>query len=384
MRLTPLRPTAIAAALIAATVLTGCASWFEGSSANPPTPLAKLEAGQKLSIAWSEKAGDVEGGGFMPYYQGGNVLAASQDGAFHEWEASSGQRVREWNVKRGFSGGLSANEDTVFVGSANGELLALERVSGKERWHAPLTSVAPEAPLVAGDVVIARTNDGRITGFDVKDGRQLWSSARTLPQLLLRNTGSMQLVGNEALLVGQAAGRVAVLRPATGDVLWESALAAPRGATEIERITDVVTRPVFDNGQVCAVAYQGRVGCLDARSGSLQWARELSSTRGLTLDERNLYVTADDGSVQAYDRSTGRNLWLQTGLKYRDVSGPARLGRYILVADGEGYLHLLSSDDGRLAGRIKGDFVSAVELITLPDGVLLLSRNGRVARITLG
>ncbi|TCP10816.1 Beta-barrel assembly machine subunit BamB [Crenobacter luteus] len=377
------RPTLIAAAL-AVVALGGCASWFEGSSANPPTPLTRLEAGQKVNLAWSARVGEVAGGGFMPFYQGGNVLAVAEDGRFSEWEASSGQRVREWRIKDGIASGVSANAETVFVGSRDGRLLALERASGKQRWAATLTSLPTEAPQLAGSVVIARTSDGRITGFDANDGRQLWSSARSQPQLLLRNAGSMQLVGDGALLVGQPAGRVAVLRPSTGDVLWESTLAAPRGATEIERVTDVVSRPVFDAGQVCAVAYQGRVGCLDARSGTLMWARELSSTRGLTLDERNLYVTADDGSVQAYDRATGRNLWQQAGLKYRDVSGPARLGPYLLVADGEGYVHLLSRDDGRLAGRLKGDFASAVELISLPDGVLLLGRNGRVARITLG
>ena len=40
-------------------------------------------------------------------------------------------------------------------------------------------------------------------------------------------------------------------------------MALPRGATELERVADVMGNPVVDERQVCAVAYQGRVACFD-------------------------------------------------------------------------------------------------------------------------
>jgi outer membrane protein assembly factor BamB len=372
------------AALIGTVFLSACS--FDGTSSRPkPTPLASFAARQPVQLKWSGSMGAALNGGFSPVYAQGDILLADSKGSVREWDASTGRLLREWSIKRQLSAGIAANADNVYVGTQDGALLALDRKTGAKRWEAQLTSNATEAPQLAGDVLVVRANDGRVTGFDAKDGRQLWSSSHVLPQLLLRNSGSLQAIGNEVVLAGQPGGRVAVLRPTTGEALWESVLAAPRGGTELERVTDVVSRPQYDNGQVCAVAYQGRVGCFDARSGSLSWSRELSSSRGVTLDNHTLYVTAEDGSVQAFDRNTGRSLWKQDALKFRDVSGPARLGRFILVADAEGYLHLLSNEDGSVVGRLKTDIAGAAQPILLDGGsVLVYGSNGRVALVSLG
>ena len=205
-----------------------------------------------------------------------------------------------------------------------------------------------------------------------------------LPQLTVRNNGSMQAVGKEAVMVGQAGGRLDIINPQTGNPLWQGAVANPRGATELERMTDVTSRPVFDGGQVCAVAYQGRVACFEARSGNLLWAREISSSRGLAVDGRNVYVTAEDGSVWAFDRGTGRNLWKTDDLKYRDVTGPALLGRFVLVGDGEGYAHLLSNESGSIVGRVKVGSGLANQPVSLGSSALMQGKDGRLALLTLG
>ncbi len=173
-----------------------------------------------------------------------------------------------------------------------------------------------------------------------------------LPALTVRHSGSLQALGGEVALLGMSGGRLGVLNLASGELIWESAVTLPRGATELERIADVASPPVFDGNMVCAVAFQGRVACLDAKSGTPLWSRELSSSRGLTFDARLLYVTADDGTVHAFDRYSGTPMWKQEGLRYRGVSAPALLNGQVLVYDAEGYAHLLSSLDGSLVGRL--------------------------------
>lgn len=380
-----MRFSLLATALAGSVLLSACSSWFDSSSRVQPTPLASFQARQPLQVKWTESLGSALSAGFVPVYAQGNVVLAGSDGSVREWDSLTGRSMSDWRIKRRLSAGVAANADNVFVGSADGALLALDRKTGQKRWEAALTSYATEAPVLIGDVVVVRANDGRITGFDAKDGRQLWSNARALPQLLLKSGATMQSVGNnEALLLGQPGGRVVVLRPSNGEVLWESVLASPRGGTELERVTDVASRPQYENGQVCSVTYQGRVGCLDARSGSLIWARDLSSSRGVAIGDRDVYVTADDGSVQAFDRSTGRSMWKMDALKHREVSGPVRLGRFVLVADGQGYLHLLSNEDGSVVGRVRTDINGAQQPIVLGDNVLVYGTNGRIALVSLG
>ncbi|PXX44598.1 MULTISPECIES: outer membrane protein assembly factor BamB [Aquitalea] len=378
-----MRRQLLVTAVLSSFMLAGCASWFESSSAAKPTPLAAIKPIQALNVKWtlSQAASD---SGFIPVYANGNVVAADPSGHVRTVDALSGRVSADVALKRQLSSGVAVAGDTVVLGTQEGTLLAVDRSSGKTLWEQSLTSVLLEAPQIAGGMVVVRSNDGRLTGFSLADGKQQWSIAHAQPQLLVRNTGSMQAVGNEAVMVGLPGGKLDIISPANGNTLWEGVVANPRGATELERITDITSRPVYDGGQVCSVAYQGRVACFDAKSGSLMWAREQSSSRGVALDGSKLYVTAEDGSVWAYDRSTGRSLWKTDALKFRNVSGPAMLGRFVLVIDGEGYGHLLSNESGSLVGRVKlGSEGATAQPISLGASALVQGNNGRLSLLSI-
>jgi outer membrane protein assembly factor BamB len=251
-----MRMKLLATAILSSVLLGGCASWFGGDQVNAPTPLHDIKVEQKLSVKWTQDIGDTSRGGFTPLYRNGNVIVANADGTIRVLDALSGRTNSRWDLKKtALTSGIAADDGSVYVGTGDGSLLAIDRSNGKVRWRQTLTSIALEAPQLVGQVLVVRTNDGRLTGFDVQDGKQLWSVAKSLPQLIVRNTASLTAVGNEALLSGQAGGRLQALRPATGDVLWDVAVANPRGATELERVTDVVSRPVFDHGGFVADTY---------------------------------------------------------------------------------------------------------------------------------
>ncbi|POZ62733.1 outer membrane protein assembly factor BamB [Chromobacterium alticapitis] len=370
-------------AVISSLSLAGCASWFEGSNQFQPTPLAAIKQVQSLSVKWALQQA-APASGFLPVYANGNVVAADAAGRIRSVDALSGRLQADVSLKRALSTGVAVNGDVVLAGTQDAKLLAVDRSSGKKLWEQPLTSLMLEPPQIAGDIVVVRTNDARLTGFSLADGKQQWSVGNVLPQLTVRNDGSMRAVGREAVMVGLAGGQLDIINPQSGNTLWQGAVATPRGATELERVTDVVSRPVFDGGQVCAVAYQGRVACFEARSGSLQWAREVSSSRGLALDARNVYVTAENGSIWAYDRQTGRNVWKNDDLKYRDVSGPAMMGRFVMVVDGEGYAHLLSNESGGIVGRGKiGTSGPVNQPVSLGSTALVQGQDGRLAMLNL-
>jgi len=378
-----MRRQLLVTAVLSSFLLAGCASWFEGSVAAKPTPLADIKPIQALKVKWtlSQAASD---GTFTPVYANGNVVSADADGHIRVVDALTGRQTADIALKRGLSAGVAVAGDTVIVGTMDGKLLAADRNSGKVLWEQSLTSVILEAPQVAGSMVVVRSNDGRLTGFSLSDGKQQWSVSHTQPQLLVRNTGSMQAVGNEAVMVGLPGGKLDIISPANGNTLWEGVVANPRGATELERITDITSRPVYENGQVCAVAYQGKVACFDAKGGNLMWSRELSSSRGVALDASKLYVTAENGSVWAYDRTTGRNLWKTDALKFRNVSGPAMLGRFVLVIDGEGYGHLLSNENGSLVGRVKlGSEGTVAQPLSLGSSALVQAASGRLSLLSI-
>ncbi|WP_028536878.1 outer membrane protein assembly factor BamB [Paludibacterium yongneupense] len=371
--------------VLSTSLLAGCASWFESSTRQAATPLKPVHELQAMKVKWSVSVGQTPSDSFVPVYDRGNVIATSAAGVVLTIDSLTGRVVSKSDTGRMLSASVTVNDDLMFAVTRDGHLLAIDRASGKTRWDQALTSVALEPAQAGSKVVIVRSSDGRVTGFALADGKQLWSQTHVLPALTVRDTGSMALVGSDVALIGQAAGKVSVLGQDAGNIAWEAAVSTPKGATELERITDVVSRPVFDNGQICAVAYQGRVACFDAHNGQLQWGREISSSRGIALDAQHVYVTDENGSILSYDRNTGRNVWKQDDIKYRNVSGPAMLGRYILVTDSAGYAHLLSNENGSLVGRIRlGTSGQTGQPVSLGDSALIQGLDGRLVMLSLG
>jgi outer membrane protein assembly factor BamB len=175
-----------------------------------------------------------------------------------------------------------------------------------------------------------------------------------MPALVLRNF-SAPVVDHDVIYLGMAGGKLVALTLADGRQLWESTVATPRGASELERIADIVSAPVVEGNQVCAAAFQGRVACMNIRDGAVMWARDLSSWSGLALDKQNVYVTDDRGYVNALERTTGRSMWRQEQLFAREVSAPAVAGPYVVVGDFEGYVHYLDPNDGKLLAQTDTD-----------------------------
>jgi outer membrane protein assembly factor BamB len=143
--------------------------------------------------------------------------------------------------------------------------------------------------------------------------------------------------------------------------------------------------PVVDGDRVCAVAYQGRVGCFDTQSGTTIWARDMSSIAGMDADHRGAYITDDKNAVVALDKANGGSLWKQDKLSGRGVSAPLAFGRFVIVGDFQGYVHFLSREDGAFAARIATDG-SAIGAPPVPldnDSILVQTRNGGVFSISV-
>ncbi|MFN3715541.1 MAG: outer membrane protein assembly factor BamB, partial [Thiobacillus sp.] len=262
------------------------------------------------------------------------------------------------------------------------EVIALDLSSGQPRWKASLPSEVVGTMLVAGNMAIVRTGDGGIHGLDTADGSRKWLYSRNLPALTLRGSGGITLAGG-VLYAGFPGGKLAALNPANGAQLWEATVALPRGATELERVADVMGNPAADDRQVCAVAYQGRVACFDRVTGALLWARDTSSNSGLAMDGQNVYVTDDKDAVTAYDKASGRAGWRQDKLARRQVTAPLALGNWIVVGDGQGYVHVLSTEDGRFLGRAKVDDAVRTAPVDIGPGFVVQTGKGSVIAFRL-
>lgn len=344
------------------------------SSGPKMTPLTPVTAKVDMRELWSASIGKAGDYTFTPAVVGNSVYVAARDGAISKLVDGR----TEWSIKAGqpLSGGVGANGRLVAVGTAKGDVLAFAADDGRPLWQAKVSSEVLAAPAVGDAGVAVKSGDNRVVLLDAGDGGRKWLYQRATPPLAVRSAAP-PVIADRFVFAGFPGGKLVALTLQNGAPAWEGTVASPKGATELDRVADVVSVPAIDGRQICGVAFQGRVACFDmGQGGALMWARDVSSASGLALDSRFLYVTDARGAVHALDRSSGASLWKQDRLLNRQVSGPAVKGDVVAVADGEGYLHLLSREDGGFVGRQKIDGSPVRAPVTTVGGAFLVQTSG--------
>ena len=374
------------ALLFALFALGGCSTvkdWFGSKdSAAEPAKLTGINETAKFEVRWHTDLGDSGASLLQPALTKDAIYGASGKGTLTRVDRVSGKQV--WRVESDIavSGGVGAGEGLALIGSTKGEVLAYGE-DGKLRWKSKVSSEVLSAPQAAEGVVIVRSGDGRIAGLDAADGKRMWLYERSTPALVVRSHAGVTLQRGVAF-AGFAGGKLAAIKISDGSLLWEVSVSQPRGATELERISDITSNPVADDEQVCAIAFQGRVACYDAAQGNSLWSRDIGSDKGMMLLRKYLYLSDARGAVIALDKTSGSTVWKNEKLFLRDTAAPYALGNFVAAGDFEGYLHGLNREDGSFAARIKldGSAIQAAPL-GLDDGLLVQTRGGGLYSLSL-
>ncbi|MDR1662588.1 MAG: outer membrane protein assembly factor BamB, partial [Azoarcus sp.] len=322
------------------------------SSTPGPADLVKFTPSAELRKLWKVSIGEADSYVFQPMAVDESVYAADADGEVVRIE--NGKKKWKVDLRAKLSAGVGADGDLVIVVSEAGQAIALDAETGQERWRANIGAEVLAPPAIGGGVVVLRASDHRLIGLEAKDGRQRWLYQRNMPPLALRSHAGALIVDDVAL-VGFPGGKVVAVSLEHGGNLWELNVSRPRGATELERVADVAGVPVVRRSEVCAVTYQGRAACFDASNGNTLWARDFSSHVGMDRDTRFAVLVDERDSVQALDVYSGVTVWRQDAMPRRQLTRPLIFDDYIVVGDGEGYVHLLAREDGAFAARARAD-----------------------------
>lgn len=374
--------------LVVLAVVTGCSSlnplnWWASDAGPKMAELPQIQPAANLHPMWQSEAGGQTGAGIAPGISGGNAYIASTEGQISKIELSSGRLLWRTAVGARVSGGVGCDSSVIVVGSPEGEVIALEAATGNVRWRARVSSEILTSPVVTGDMVLVRSSDSRIFALDAKDGRRRWVYQRSAASLSVRSPAGI-VVANGHAYGGFAGGKLVAIALSNGGVRWEGTVSLPRGANELERVTDVIGLPWVTEQEACAVSFQGRVACFGAMNGNILWSREMSSVSGLDADTSYLFVSDDKGAVHALNRSSGTSIWKQDRLFRRALSAPVVYGRHIVVGDIQGFVHLLSRDTGAFTARSATDGSQIFAQPKVIDGKLMvLTRGGRLFLYTL-
>lgn len=364
-------------------VLAGCSSWNPFSSKsekNAPAPLLEIKQTFSVKQLWSVQVGSSQNYVFSPAIVGQQLYVAAADGTLLKIDAVTGRA--DWRVNAGvrLTGGVGANTRTVVVAGDKGGLFAFDN-EGKLRWKNQDSTEILSAPVLSENLVVVRSIDNKISAYDVDTGARKWVVERNLPALTLRAFPGLVVAGDQ-VIIALPGGRMAALSLANGGLRWEAVVGEPKGATELERVADVSGFPAIVGRDVCASAYQGRVGCFDLNTGALRWVKKISSEVGVGVDERFVFAADVSGAVTAYNRESGSSAWKNDKLTNRRLSAPVSFGRAVAVGDLAGYVHFLSREDGSFIGRVSTDGSQILAApVVVGSNLIVQTKSGSVVAI---
>jgi len=381
-----LKPGRIITALVFLGLLASCGGGKDNTE--PPAELTAIEYDVPLQLNWSldtRAAKNRASYRLRPLVVGDRIYSIDTGGTVVCVDLVKGRKLWKFDTELAPITGLGGNDQVLIATSEDGDIVAYQESDDElvKLWGTRVESEIRATPVVDNGQVFVRSVDGKLRSLAVADGVEQWVVSRRVPALSL--TGNSEpLVAGPLVFAGFDDGKVIAYERTSGQTRWESTITAPGGRTEIERLVDVDGRFVLSDGVIYVASFQGRLAALQAVSGDLLWSREFSSYQAIAFDDDALYLSADNDHLWSIDRRTGTAFWKQDVLNARKITAPTVIGDNLVVADLDGYLHWFSRSEGTLISRIRTSYTrNYVQPITWQDSVLTLDKLGLLASVSI-
>jgi len=196
------------------------------------------------------------------------------------------------------------NNGTVYIGSVDGNLYAIDALTGAKKWQFTTGDAVNGTPTVVNDVVYFASWDKKLYALDAETGTKKWESNPSSINLLQPFAAPMVVNG---LLYYGGEHHLYALDAATGSRKW---------AYQHDDVYPWQASPTVVGGIVYATirGSSGRMSglhALDAATGALKWHQPdigISESSPAVVDGL-LYAGSEYNGFMAFDAQTGAMKW---------------------------------------------------------------------------
>jgi eukaryotic-like serine/threonine-protein kinase len=283
---------------------------------------------------------------------------------------------------------------TIYVGSDDGQLYAIDAASGRQRWQLATGGPVASTPAVADGRVYVVSYSGGLHAADAATGALLWKfagegerrfeakglhgqqpRAQTFPDPFDVYLSS-PVVANGLVYFGSGDGHVYALDVKAGTLRWKF------------RTGDVVhASPALADGRLFVGSWDGRFYALDAASGRELW-RFQGGVDALMANQQGfqsspavvggiVYTGSRDANVYALDAATGRERWrFSTGASWVNASPAVADGRVHVATSDSSLYHVIDAATGKAVHQQSTQAYVFSSPVLAGDVVLLGVLNG--------
>jgi outer membrane protein assembly factor BamB len=214
-------------------------------------------------------------------HTGRTAAAVSTQGPlFLQWAYAFGERV-EVEAQPVMAGGV------IYQGVMNGEMHAIDALTGKKIWIASPGGPIAHTAAVAQEKVFFGSLDGSVYAVHAQDGSTAWSFRTGGPVV------SAPAVVGDLLYIGSNDGALYALKANTGEQVWKVGTDGP-----------VVSSPAVSNGRVFFGSEDMKARAVDGQTGKVLWEKQLygegmrNSTPVVSGDGKTvIFVTVKPGAT---------------------------------------------------------------------------------------
>jgi outer membrane protein assembly factor BamB len=277
-----------------------------------------------------------------------------------------------WHVAmgRGVRGSPALGETVMAVGTADRNIVLVDRASGDVFWRTHVDGTVRAGPLLDEDRLYAATEaapTGRVYAIRLRDGHSIWDTR-------VGSVVAPLAFDGDALYAGTEEGIVVRLEPERGQIQWRQPLSGAVRAAPIATAYGLVVATTSDT-----------LFLLDRESGTVRSRLPLPGAVLSTpaSDGKRLYVATANGRVLAIDINPWTVRWdRQVGDAV--YGAPALDGDTLFVLSRDGQLWKIPTETPDAATSHRLGIIATAGPTPLASGVLVGSVTGEVLLIDRG
>ncbi len=289
----------------------------------------------------------------------------------------------------GWSGG-AVSGDTLFVGSTEGRLVAVNTADGSRRWAEPFRTSTQAGgfgcgplggrsvgvaiygtPAVSADLVYAGGYNGKIHAFNSSSLEIRWVYPRE---------GNLQpviggvVVAQGKVYFGGSDGKVYALDAATGDRQWE-----------FETGDKIWSTPAIDGDTLFIGSFDNKLYALNVADGSKKWEFETEGAIAATplVYDNTVYIGSFDRYLYAVDATDGSLRWKFMSENWFWAE-PVVYDNTVYAGSLDGKVYALQANSGDKVAEFNLESPVSSSPVIVDSAIIFASREGAIYNLNTG
>ena len=286
--------------------------------------------------------------------------------------------IWSYQEKSDIGTGLSYAGNILLFANTKGEIVALNRKSGKKIWCFATGGKIYSTPAISQHKVVCASTDHNIYCLDLRSGKKLWMHPTAKPIV------ASPAIESDRVYIGSSEGSFRCIALEDGKLIWR-----------FDGVNNFVEcKPLILNKSVCFGSWGNTFYSLDKATGKLNWKREKYTNRMLSpaalwpvAAHGKIFLVAPDRHMTALNAETGAEIWDSGKYSCRESIGISSDGSLVYIKNmTEGNVDAFdtSSQEQKLVWECNADLgyeIAPSPIVESKKVIFVPSSSGKVVAI---